>query len=566
LARSDRGRADRTQAKQRWPQVSQYIFEGSGVAYDLRPYQQRSIDQLFAWFDAGNKGNPLMVLPTGAGKSVILAAAIKTILEQWPNQRIAVVTHVKELIEQNFEKLVSIWPFAPAGIYSASIGRKDAVMQVLYAGIQSIAGKLVQAGGWFDLIFIDECHLVPKKGQGQYRQFIEAVQRINPQVRVIGLTATEFRLDSGLLHSGEGAIFSDIAAEVSVLELLELGYLAPLVSRPTHIDLDMRDVKRRGGEFITGDLDRVMHEQDHIRRALDNAMTAGADRNHWLVFCPSVATANEAKDYLRAAGKTADIVTGQTGKAERERITTEFKAGKIQALCNVDVLTTGFDAPCIDCIVMLRPTESTALYIQMMGRGMRLHTGKENCLVLDYAGNIERHGCIDDPNIKIPRDKKEPGDAPIKICPECEAYNHASARQCPECGFEFPAPQPKVEKRHSVAPILSTQREPEIYEVSGWYFDLHQKDDKPDSMRVEYWGGLGSKVAAEWVCFEHGGFATQKAQQWWYCHEGQAPCPSTTDEALSRTAELRQPARIELVKDGKYSRIARIWFAQKVAA
>lgn len=536
------------------------------MAYSLRPYQQRSIDELFAWFYAGNEGNPLMVLPTGAGKSVILAAAIKTILGQWPDQRIAVVTHVKELIEQNHEKLMSIWPEAPAGIYSASVGRKDAGSPILYAGIQSIAGKLVQAGGWFDLIFIDECHLVPKRGQGQYRQFIAAVQRINPNVRVIGLTATEFRLDSGLLYKGEGAIFSGIATEVSVLELLELGYLSPLVSRPTHIDLNMTGVKRRGGEFITGDLERVMHEQDHIRRALENALIAGADRNHWLVFCPSVATAEEAKEYLIAEGKSAEIVTGMTPKKERERIIAAFKAGRVSALCNVDVLTTGFDSPCTDCLVMLRPTESTSLYIQMMGRGMRLHPGKENCLVLDYAGNIERHGCIDDPNIKLSPENKEPGEAPVKICPECEAYNHASARQCPECGFEFPAPQPKVEKQHSVAPILSTQRQPELCDVTGWYFDLHQKEGKPDSMRADYYNGLGAKIVSEWVCFEHGGFANQKAQQWWYAHGGQAPCPATTDEALSRTAELKQPVRIELVKDGKYSRLARRWFAQQVAA
>lgn len=533
----------------------------------LREYQQKSIDELFDWFSNGGIGNPLMVLPTGAGKSVIIAKLMQIIIDKWPGQRICICTHSKELIEQNHEKLVSIWPLAPAGIYSAGLGRKDSHAQILYAGIQSIANKALHVG-WFDLLFVDECHLIPKKGQGRYLKLIEDVKRINPNVRIIGLTATPFRLDSGYLYEGKDAIFSDIATEVSVLELLELGYLSPLVSRPTHIDLDTSNIKKRGGEFITGDIERAIHDQNHISRALENAIPAAEGRKRWLVFCPSVETAHEASDYLEDAGFTSAVVSGKTEKNERARLIEAYKTGEIKALCNCEVLTTGFDAPETDVIVMLRPTESTALYIQMLGRGMRIAEGKENCLVLDYAGNIERHGCVDDPNIKIPREKREPGEAPVKICSNCEAYCHAAAAECPECGELFPAPKPDIDQEHSKKALLSNQNLPELEDVIDWEFAPHNKPGKPTSLKVTYLapGILPRAIVSEWVCFEHEGFARQKAHQWWLGHSGKAPAPSGILEAIDRIEELELPSQIEVIKEGKYYRITRRYFEDQEAA
>lgn len=538
------------------------------MAFSLRQYQQRSIDETFAWFEAGNAGNPLMVLPTGAGKSVILAAMIKTILQQWPGQRIGMITHVKELIEQNHEKLVTLWPEAPAGIYSAGLGRKDSDARVLYAGIQSIAKQALHVG-WFDLLFVDECHMIPKKGEGRYKQFLDDVKRINPNIRVIGLTATPFRLDSGYLYQGEGAMFDAIATEVSVLELLELGFLAPLVSKPTHIELDTSQIKKRGGEFVTGDIDKAIHEQEHIPRALSNALYAAKGRKRWLVFCPSVETAHEACDYLNANRIKTAVISGNTPKDERAQLIADYKTGRITALCNCEVLTTGFDAPETDVIILLRPTESTALYIQMLGRGMRIAEGKENCLALDYAGNIERHGCVDDPNIRIPKEKREEGLAPVKVCDNCEAYCHASARVCPECGEEFPPSEhSQIEQQHSEQALLSNQIEPELAAIGRWDFSTHTKPGKPRSLKVDYFadGNLPFRLVSEWVCFEHEGFAHSKAIAWWFHHNGESPCPKTVSEAIERKDELTAPEQIEVVKEGKYYKVGKRYFPQQKAA
>ena len=537
------------------------------MAIALRDYQSRCIAELFAWFEAGGAGNPLLVLPTGAGKSVLLAAIIQYIFERWPDQRVCMITHVRELIEQNHEKLVSIWPEAPAGIYSAGLKRKDTDAQIIYAGIQSIAKKALHVG-WFDLIFVDECHLIPKRGEGRYRQFIEDVRAINPNVRIIGLTATPFRLDSGYLHKGDGALFSDIATEVTITELLEKGYLSPVISRPTHIDLDTSKIKKRGGEFVTGDIGDALMDQGLIDAALGNAIQKAADRESWLVFCPTVATAEYASEFLNARGVSSAMISGETETPERDRLIAEYKRGGINVLCNCEVLTTGFDAPRTDCIVLLRPTESTVLYIQMIGRGMRIAPGKANCLVLDYTGNIERHGCIDDPNIRIPKDKKEPGEAPVKICPECDAFCHAAALTCIECGFEFPPPKPKVEKEHSTAALLKSQLKPDLAEVGDWHFKEHRKPGKPTSLRVDYSGigNLARHLVSEWVCFEHTGYAAKKASSWWIANGGEAPTPETVSEALKRIGELQAPSEIELTKDGKYMRITNRIFKRERAA
>lgn len=537
------------------------------MAFTLREYQQRSIDELFAWFEKGGQGNPLMVLPTAAGKSVILAAMIKHILAQWPATRIGMLTHVKELIQQNYEKLITLWPEAPAGIYSAGIGRKEVKAQILYAGIQSIA-NIADNAGHFDLLFVDEAHLIPKSGQGRYLKFIQVCRSFNPHLRVIGLTATPFRLDSGYLWDGKDAIFSAVATEVTIQELLKLGYLCPLSSKPTHVDIDMDGCKKRGGEFAAGDIERIFEDADHIAKALDNAMSRAADRHKWLVFTATVKHAQQATDYLRAHGISAEYVSGETAKDDRSKIIADFRAGNIKALCNCEVFTTGFDVPDVDCLVFLRPTESTGLYIQMMGRGMRIYEGKGNCLVLDYAGNIERHGCVDDPIVNVPKQQREPGEAPVKVCPNCDAFCHASATVCADCGHEFPPRQIAVERTHSTAAVLSDQIEPRIETIADIEANIYQKsEDKPATLQITYilddW--YNSEVK-EWICFNHKGYAYKKAAQWWLSHGGEFMPPESVEEAIKRANEIRWPKRIEIIQDGKFERIGQRFFDEQAAA
>ena len=329
----------------------------------LRDYQQRTIDQLYAWFEAGSHGNPCLVLPTGSGTSHIVAALCKDALQNWPETRVLMLTHVKELIEQNAEKMRQHWPGAPLGIYSASIGRKDLGEPITFAGIQSVRTK-AGALGYIDLVIIDECHLVNHKDEGGYRKLLGELKTINPHLRVIGLTATPYRLGHGLI-TDKPALFDDLLEPVSIEELVFKGYLATLRSKVTKAKLDVSGVKKRGGEFIESELQAAVDTDDKNQAVVHEVMALAGERKAWLFFCAGVKHAEHVAEVLRQHGVTAECVTGETPKKERERMLADFKAGRVRALTNANVLTTGFDYPDIDLVVMLRPTMSASLYVQM---------------------------------------------------------------------------------------------------------------------------------------------------------------------------------------------------------
>ena len=198
-----------------------------------------------------------------------------------------------------------------------------------------------------------------------------------------------------MLHEGERRLFTDIAYEVSIRDLIDHGYLCPLISKMTNLTLDVGGVGSRGGEFIAGQLQAAVDRESITRAAIDEILAYGEGRRSWLLFCSGVEHATHVALALRDRGVSCATIFGDTPSAERDRIIAAFKRGEIRALASMGVLTTGFNAPAVDLIAMLRPTKSTGLYVQMAGRGTRLAPGKENCLVLDFAGNVARHGPID---------------------------------------------------------------------------------------------------------------------------------------------------------------------------
>lgn len=516
----------------------------------LRPYQREAIDALYRYWSKWD-GNPLIVLPTGTGKSVVISEFVRGAVESWPDTRILMLTHVKELIAQNFQALVRNWPMAPAGIVSAGLGRKDYQAQVLFAGIQSIwrnAYKVQRC----DLLIVDESHLIPRDAGTMYGKFIADLKSINPDMKIVGFTATPFRMDSGMLHQGEGALFNAIAYEMSILEATQQGYLSEVVPKRAGTQLDVSGVGLRGGEFIAGELEKACDIDGVTQAAVDEIVEFGKDRGSWLVFAAGVDHALHIRDAVRARGFSAETVTGETPAGERDAIIQGFKAGKIRCLTNMSVLTTGFDAPGTDLIGMLRPTKSAGLFIQMIGRGTRLANGKDNCLLLDFAGNTARHGPVD--RIKVTAPIKGEGGAPIKDCPSCFTIVYAGVRTCPTCGHEFPPPEPEIKPRAATNAVLSTQIEPEWVAVTDVTYAAHSKPGKPVSMVVSYQCGYTSH--REWVCFEHSGYPRQKACQWWAKRAPDVPVPATVADALALVDRLPTPGRIGIVPQGKFTEIA----------
>ena len=446
---------------------------------DLRNYQRSAVDAIPGYFMSGKTGNPLIVAPTGSGKSVIIAKFMEESCQMYPQLRILMLSHRKELLQQNFTKLIQLWPDAPAGVYSAGLNSRQVGRNITVAGIASIYKK-AHLLGWIDLILIDECHLVPggdrTEGEGMYLKLIADLKKINRRLKVIGFTATPFRMASGMLTEG-GGIFTDIAYEIEIAPLVREGHLMPLISKVPLTQADLSNVHVRGGEFVAAEAEKALDDERLTQAAIDEMEKYLSDRKSWIVFTQGVAHAHHVCAALNARGHQAEVVTGDTPDMFRAQSLNRFKSGALKVLVNCDVLTTGFDAPRTDAIILLRATQSTGLYIQICGRGMRPspETGKMNCIVLDFAGNIGRHGPID--AIKIQRragsmddeDAKEVSKAPTKVCPQCRAATPISVARCPECGYEYPA-APKHDTVASTKEIMTTFKPPKRYVVTSTSF------------------------------------------------------------------------------------------------
>jgi DNA repair protein RadD len=528
----------------------------------LRDYQQRTIDQLYAWFSAGNAGNPCLVLPTGSGKSHIVAALCKDALQNWPETRVLMLTHVKELIEQNAEKMRLHWPAAPMGIYSAGIGKRDIGEPITFAGIQSVRTK-AEMLGHLDLVIIDECHLVNHKEAGGYRKLLADLKAINPALRVVGLTATPYRLGHGLI-TDKPALFDALLEPVSIEELVFKRYLSTLRSKVTSAKLDTSGVKKRGGEFIESELQAAVDTDDNNQRVVQEVIALAGDRKAWLVFCTGVQHAEHVAEVLRQHGVAAQCVTGETPKAERKRMLDDFKAGKLRALTNANVLTTGFDYPDIDLIAMLRPTMSASLYVQMAGRGMRVKSHTDHCLVLDFAGVVEMHG----PIVAVQPPKKGgdgDGEAPVKVCDNCDELVHISAKECPACGHPFPPPEEKKLKLRN-DDIMGM--EGKDFEVTGWSWRRHISKASGNLMLAcTYYGSLSDKPITEYFPVLNDGYAGQMALQKLMAIAEKSGADLSEIRILKDTEALdyiviqmgksKHPNAIEYRMDGKFFKVVR---------
>lgn len=524
-----------------------------------RDYQTECVDSIFHYF-MRSVGNPVCALPTGTGKSIVIAMLLERIYRTWPTQRVMILTHVKELIQQNYSKLMVLWPDAPAGINSAGLGQRDTHTSIIFGGIGSVC-KYAPQFGHIDLVLIDEAHLVSPNDQTMYQTFLNGLRSTNPQLKVVGFTATPWRLGHGRITE-EGSLFTDVCFDITGLEsfnrLIAEGYVSPLIPRQPRTLLDVDGVHMRGGDYIASELQNAVDKYDITERALREALELGRGREHWLIFAAGVDHADHIAEILTQMGEPCHAVHSKMSGTQRDRVIADFKAGRVRAVVNNNVLTTGFDFPAIDLIVMLRPTASPVLWVQMLGRGTRPSPGKENCLVLDFAGNTRRLGPINDP--VIPRKKgMKGGHAPIKLCEHCDTLNHASVKFCINCGAEFVF-ETKLKEYSSTQELIKGDVPiVDVYEVDHITFRKYQKQGRPDSIKVTYYCNLQS--FSEYVCLEHDGYAARKARIWWRdrarspLYENGVPVPATTDEALLVLDRLLTPTQLRVWVNKQYPEI-----------
>jgi DNA repair protein RadD len=540
------------------------------MSYNPRWYQEEAVDGLFDYFanhgGTGNDGrpipaNPVICLPTGTGKSLVIGLFLMRAFGLYPRTRAMVLTHVKELISQNASKLLEIWPLAPLGVYSAGLNARDMIQPIIFGGIKSCVGKGAQFG-FRDFLIIDEAHLIPGEGDSaDYLKFIGEMLLINPYLKIIMLTATPYRMGLGLLTNGK--IATDIAYDLTNIDgfnrLLAEGYLAPLIPKKTRVEVDTADVGMTKGEFNAGQLETAAERITY--EALQEAVEYGANRHSWLIFASGVKHADYIGELLNGAfGIPTAVIHSKRTAAQNSAALAAWKAGECRAAVNMNSLTTGVDHPPADFCVMLRPTMSTGLWVQMLGRLTRPYDFrternravadafpyvKANGLVLDFAGNTRRLGPINDPVIPRQRGKGPPGDAPVRICPSCGVYNHASSRVCIACGVEFPASVGFGKSADTAELLRSDLPMIEPFTVDRAVLTAHvSRHSGRASIKVAYY--CGYRTFYEYVSFETAGVWFKISRDWFRQRYGEPWEGMTNAQVLNMSSMMRHPRIINV--------------------
>ncbi|PRD16741.1 DEAD/DEAH box helicase [Pantoea coffeiphila] len=390
------------------------------MSFTLRPYQQEAVDATVSYFRRSAEP-AVIVLPTGAGKSLVIAE-----LARVARGRVLVLAHVKELVAQNHAKYQAY--DLEADIFAAGLQRKESQAKVVFGSVQSVARNLAQFDDRFSLLIVDECHRISDADDSQYQQIINQLRQRNPQLRLLGLTATPYRLGKGwiyqfhyhgMVRGSEQAIFRDCIYELPLRYMIKHGFLVP----PERLDMPVvqydfsRLQAQENGLFSEADLNRELKQQQRITpHIIQQIVEFAQERQGVMIFA---ATVEHAREILGLLPGSKALISAGTPAAERDALITAFKARELLYMVNVAVLTTGFDAPHVDLIAILRPTESVSLYQQIVGRGLRLSPGKSDCLILDYAGNPHD---LFTPEVGTPKGKSD--NKPVQVfCPGCGFAN-----------------------------------------------------------------------------------------------------------------------------------------------
>lgn len=514
----------------------------------LRPYQDRAVGLLLDHLDAYPNATPIGWLPTGSGKSVIAAALAGEMVARDRARAVLVVTHRRELVQQNSEKLPR---HIHGSVFSAGLGKKDLSGQVIFASIQSItkhASKLPPLSA----IIIDE----PQFAAAGYFEFAEEIRKYSPQVRIIGLTATPYTGNGTWLHMlPKHRLFTGIAAEVAIAELLNDDYLSQLVPyrAATQLDAGGIDIDQRTGDYAQGALQAAIDIGNTNVRVATEITDIFAERKSVLVFCTGVEHTKHMAEALRLHGEDAAVVLASTPMKERDRLIGDFRAGRLKYLCSCEVVLVGFDATNTDGIACLRPTMSPLIWVQLLGRGMRIHSGKANCLVADFTANSETFPPVDEIEGHPPKVKL--GDTPTKMCDNCFSLILAGLRICPVCGheFEFQTREQKFDPDTGllISGVIKEADGSKWYPVERVEYETRITRNGIEAVVANYYApGRKTRVAEQWYnLFHHKPSVANRDLTLWLRRQlATGPAPMSAREALAR-AELggmREPTMVKV--------------------
>lgn len=547
-----------------------------------RIYQADAENRTFNWLYNSTSFGGVIAMPTGTGKSHVIARITRRVFRERPNAKVQMLTHRKPLIQQNADKLLQIWPEAPLGIFSAGLKQKTANQPITFGGIASMKNAINELTDYgrkpVDLVKIDECHLLNPNADTMYMEYLELLKKQNQYLRVVGLSATPWRMKQG--HITDGGVFTDMIIDQTGREafnwFIAEGYLVKLIPRPTETRLDVTGVSMPGGEYNQPELQRAVDDPETTWHALMELCHYGHDRRCWMIFAAGIDHADHICDMLNKMGVLTTVVHTGIPQGERDKRLKDYQAGKYRCMVGNNILTTGFDHPPIDLIGMFRPTLSPGLWVQMLGRGTRpdyapgydldtlygrhaaiAASHKQNCIVLDFAQNTANLGPINDP--VLPRKAGTGGgDAPVKFCATdrleagykgCGAYNHTMNRHCDECGAPF-------DMSISVAKTASTQAliaggfdDFQWFDVNHVFYSQRIGPSGKPYLKVDYWVGPKLKFT-DFVHLEAtNSFVLHQAKDWWRARSTRPEwgVPPTVAKAIPHCqAVLKRPTKIRV--------------------
>ncbi len=543
---------------------------------ELRPYQQEAIDIILA--DLETQQFELLQAPTGAGKTIMFSKLVERLLKAF-EMRVLILAHREILISQTVKRMREVWPEVPVSMACASAGEVDFSQPVVVGSIQTVA-KRINELPMFHLVIIDEAHRLQPRGNigsegeivtqdSSYNLVLERLLSYLHTMRVLGVTATPFRLGHGYIYGNKckpGRLnwFPGLTYQITMKTLIDTGALVPFGGVVADdLTKDLGFVRRNtGGDFNERQLSEVMSRTIHLDAAVEAYEAYGEGRKHGVAFCVDIDHAEALEERFSAAGIPCAAVHSEMLHDRRRWILSEFEAGRINMLLNVGILIEGWDSPQVDLIMPCRPTLAPALFIQMLGRGLRTHPGKTDCKLIDLAGNYDRHGHPDSPTVKIPKNRDnddgfdEYDDVPLpseRMCEECETVVTTRAWVCPKCGHLL-IPQsdiPTLRQLKHDGTVSITDEMAEIIECKIREYRSKAGNDMiqccitvaPDKRKcledILIYPDFSGKGALRW-------------RSWWQTTIRTIP-PRSNQEALEREWSLPKFATIR--KDGSYWRI-----------
>lgn len=490
----------------------------------LRDYQVAALDTI--WEDLKTEQNVLLRAITGSGKTCMMVKLVERVIKE-KTGNVLILVHKRELIEQflgSFETFTKV-PQNIIGVCCAGLKSKIISKRITIATIQSFYRQRQKYGG-ASLIVIDEAHVIPYHDRNsRYRQVIDTLRSKEPQSRILGCTSTPARLGHGYIFGkrckpGEQNLFPRENFAVGYERLKDAGHLVPLrgkVASHESISEDLSGVSING-DYVLSQLGEIMAKEQHVNTVATAIDEYCQDYKCIVVFCCTIDHAIK----VHQAIPESTIVHSQLTDLERQGNMDSWKSGRTRIMVSVNVLIEGFDLPRLDCLVMARPTLSSTLFLQAVGRVLRTYDGKDHGFLLDLTDNVNRFGTdLDNVKVTIPKaaekiEKKEK--ELIKLCPSCESEVSIYLRVC-ECGYEWPIQE--IIEATTVPDLIDVtfkKPDPEWYEVNSMTTSIHKSRKSGKNLgRIDIEYGVACKIISAWFCLPdyYSGYAVEQAKKRW---------------------------------------------------